>query len=193
MTDSTKEAEGASTRSLTATQKMSKLIEEKIGEYNRYKFKDDNLWEAFRDDFYNFTAEDFKQATLPVQRALRTHLRTYGVWVKWDRKTTIAKSLYDVITETEPTQWTIEEVSSSNETFCSNKVVAIANLQTNPQETAPKLKQAQAYISTRSFEKRPSEVKLEQNIYDAEDTPPKPSQQDLGYERELANLVRMYD
>lgn len=80
MSDPTNEAETTATRLAAAAKEMNVLIESKIAEYNKYKFKDDNLWDAFKDDFCEYTAEDFKLARLPLQRALRTHLRTFGVW-----------------------------------------------------------------------------------------------------------------
>ncbi|KAI1007169.1 hypothetical protein K3495_g1050 [Podosphaera aphanis] len=126
MSDPTNEAEKTATGS-AAAKAMNVLIGSKIAEYNKYKFKDDNHWEAFKDDFCECTAEDFKHARLPLQRVLRSHLRTFGVWVKWDRKTTIAKSPYNVVKEEIPTEWTLEEISSSNETFSSNKIATIMN------------------------------------------------------------------
>lgn len=93
-------------------QKRNKHIEDKINEYNKYNFKDDNLWNAFKDEFAHLNVENFRQAIVPLQRALRSHLRASGVWIGWDRKTTVPESLFELLEEEEPAKWTLKEIAS---------------------------------------------------------------------------------
>lgn len=65
-------------------------MSKRVNEYITYNFKDDLLWEAFKDDFTSVTEEDFKATSPNALRLLRSHLRTYGVWVQWDRKASVA-------------------------------------------------------------------------------------------------------
>src|SRR5437899_1957597 len=50
--------------------------------YRSRKYKDDNLWQMFHEDFEGFTTEIFAQAHRQALRDLRAHLYNQGVWVK---------------------------------------------------------------------------------------------------------------
>ncbi|KHJ35289.1 putative glycosyl [Erysiphe necator] len=140
------------------------------------------------------------------------------VWVEWDikRKTTIAKSLYNTPIEKTPTEWTLEEVSNSNEKFDSVKIVNITKnikdinspltLQLNPQNSFLPLKEKSPYL----FEPSSSKAQLAVNkktLSPFESTSNKTqltsnhpsssqfsiSQPAPDYARELVNLSNMYE
>ena len=119
------------TAAISAQEDRQKLvnsyIKEKMKEFSEHKFKDDNLWEAFKDEFSHFSEADFKSASISVQLEVCQHLRRNGVWVEWDRKrqTTTAKSLHNALLEEIPTEWTFDEISNSNETFNSVKILRL--------------------------------------------------------------------
>lgn len=207
------EAEGTTTRAKTKQQVVNKHIDEKLNEYVRYKFKDDNLWDAFKDDFENFTEEDFKQASVPLLRTLRAHLCTHGVWVKWNRNTTIAASLYEVLIEEEPTKWTIEDVLKSNETFNSNKIIHLLKSSEKVNSHLPSASQPQAPDNPPTIKPEPLSQNLlnEQSLSQAKfqaipqlptlQSPQIPVERDLfatpdktsGFGKELSNLARIYN
>ena len=78
---------------------VNSYIKEKMKEFSEYNFKDDNLWEAFKDEFSHFSEADFKSASISVQLELCLHLRRNGLWVEWDgkRQTTTAKFLHNAL------------------------------------------------------------------------------------------------
>lgn len=75
------------------TQEFNDFTKNKIQEFVAYKFKDDNLWEAFKDEFGHFKEADFKKISISLQRLLQQHLISHGVRVEWDkdRRIKIAK------------------------------------------------------------------------------------------------------
>jgi hypothetical protein len=72
--------------------------------------QDDNLWEVFKDDFPGFTTETFKNChPIDIQR-LRLLLRTNGVWVLKDPRTTVAQSLYNTLSEQVQSEWPEDDI-----------------------------------------------------------------------------------
>ncbi len=92
--------------------------------WEKFGFKDMSLWETFQYDFESYTEEDFKSASIHHQRKLRDYLRKYGVWVRKQQRYTIARSLYEVLLEEEPTSWTEAEITAceENEEFASYQI-----------------------------------------------------------------------
>ena len=92
--------------------------------WEKFGFKDMDLWETFQYDFEGFTEEDFRSASIHHQRKLRAYLRKYGVWVRKQQRYTIARSLHEVLLEEEPTPWTEAEIIAceENEDFASYKI-----------------------------------------------------------------------
>ena len=78
-------------------QQINKFIEQKVNNYIKFKIKDDNLWEAFKDDFISFEEDDFNAASLVYIRGLLIHLRTHRVWVKNNRSANIVTSLMETL------------------------------------------------------------------------------------------------
>ncbi|RKF75276.1 hypothetical protein GcC1_079023 [Golovinomyces cichoracearum] len=101
---------------------LTLYIFKKVEEYALYKFRDDVLWEAFNDDFVRVTENNLSYISPNLLRVLRSHLRTHGVLVEWDRNLSVLQSIFQTITEKEPRIWTREEFENSNETFNSNKI-----------------------------------------------------------------------
>ncbi|RKF79166.1 hypothetical protein GcC1_049034, partial [Golovinomyces cichoracearum] len=117
-----------------------------------------------------------------------------------DKKTTIAKSLYDVFTEEDPTEWTIEEITSSNETFSSNRITNLINLRTRQQIVAPKLIQKPQDSVKYSPSENISEIKSKQDtesvinpaFQNTHDNPYK-SKKIFRKGKDLSDLARIYD
>ena len=108
----------------TPLRNVDKIIEEALKVWEKFGFKDMSLWETFQYDFESYTEEDFKSASIHHQRKLRDYLRKYGVWVRKQQRYTIARSLYEVLLEEEPTSWTEAEITAceENEEFASYQI-----------------------------------------------------------------------
>ncbi len=85
---------------------------------------DNDLWDSFRDEFAEWTDEDFKLATITCQKKFRAYLRSRGVWVMKHERKTIAKSLHDVLQKETETPWIEEEIKRCmlTEHFTSNVI-----------------------------------------------------------------------
>ena len=84
---------------------VSDYVRFKTIEYRTADLQDDNLWEAFNDDFSGFTVEAFKNCYLSDIRRLRLLLRANGVWVLKDTHVTIAQSMHNTLTEQIQSEW----------------------------------------------------------------------------------------
>ena len=84
-------------------------------EYEVYDFKDDDLWEAYKDDFQSFTLQTFKDCNQTNIRKLRLLLRVRGVWVTKNRNLTVPESLFNTPQEDKPTEWTEFEIKEHME------------------------------------------------------------------------------
>lgn len=195
----------AKTRAQSKQQKaINDFIKEKIDEFSTYKFKDDNLWEAYQDEFRHLK-EDFKLASQPLLRSLRSYLRTHGVWVRWERDTSLSSSLFYKWTEKVPTKWTKEEVLQSNESFDSVKIIHLpkpSQIQSAQTTTGCFPSKDQKYDnkfeSSRSI--TPSRDPLTQSFPSIDPTKDQkgkvkfePQYPTIGYSRELSALSKMYD
>ena len=65
--------------SSTPLRNVDKIIDEALKVWEKFGFKDMDLWETFQYDFEGFTEEDFRSASIHHQRNLRIYLRKYGV------------------------------------------------------------------------------------------------------------------
>jgi hypothetical protein len=97
-------------------EEIDDFIAFKVTEYIHYDFQDDELWELYKEDFKDFTIAIFKDCNQPGIRKLRAMLRMYGVWVRKDRRKTVAESLYNTLQEDEPTEWTAQEIEEHLQT-----------------------------------------------------------------------------
>ena len=61
------------------TTDIDDFIKFKTLEYETVDFRDDELWEAYKDDFKDFTTETFRNCNQTCTRKLRMLLRTNGV------------------------------------------------------------------------------------------------------------------
>ena len=93
----------------SSTMDVTGTIETAFKVWERYNFRDLDLWESFREDFKGFKEDDFKQTSIHCQRKLREFLRKRGVWVERS-KLTIARSLFNTLQEDENPPWTEAEV-----------------------------------------------------------------------------------
>lgn len=177
------------TPSISKQEEIDNFIKKTLKEFTSYNFKDDNLWEAYQDEFSDKTLDDFQAASRTALRSLRTYLSSHGVWVKWDRHTTMAVSLFNTLSEESPTEWTKEDIINSNETFDSVKII---NVMKNSQNYSVQTKLGNPRMSTQELPKR------SQSIHPSTDQasqkkPSEPSSYPItGYGRELSNLAKMY-
>ena len=96
----------------TTVEHISEYIRYKTIEYKTTDLKDSDLWEVFKEDFTGFTVETFKSCIPADIRNLRKLLRKNGVWVIKDRNVLVAQSLFNMLQEEEPTEWTTEAVTA---------------------------------------------------------------------------------
>lgn len=103
---------------------VNEIILKALKEWEELDFRDLSLWEAFQEEFEDFTDENFKLATITHLRKLRDFQRRRGVWILKQSRTSIAKSLHNTLLEEEATPWTEEEVKRcyDNEKFSSNLI-----------------------------------------------------------------------
>ena len=116
---------------LMSTTDVNDYIQFKLLEYGHYKLLNDDLWEQYKEDFADFTEAIFKTCNLAAICNLRTLLRNQGVWVKKDRRVTIAQSLHDTLREEDQTEWTKEQILDhikTNGLFASFKLNRISSL-----------------------------------------------------------------
>ena len=110
---------------------INDYIKFKMEEYEEIVFKNDDLWEQFKEDFATFIEDTFKSVNQTSIRRLRTHLRKYGVWVRKDRRGgTAAQALYQTLLEEDLAPWTekeIRECLDAGEIFDSRRIDRIFN------------------------------------------------------------------
>lgn len=90
---------------------VNEYIKFKLVEYEYFDAKDYDLWETFREDFAEFKEETFKNCNQLIIRNLRKCLCTRGVYVLREKRTTVAKSLHNLILENEPSTWNQELIA----------------------------------------------------------------------------------
>ena len=66
----------------TPQRDVDKIIDEALKAWEKYGFKDMDLWEIFQEDFEGFTEEDFRSASNHNARRLRNYLQKYGIKVR---------------------------------------------------------------------------------------------------------------
>ena len=79
-------------------------------EYKVYNFKDNELQEAYKDNFQNFTLQIFKNCNQIYIRKLQILLRTNGVWVRKYRNAIVPKLLFNTLQEEKPIEQTKPEI-----------------------------------------------------------------------------------
>ncbi len=84
-----------------------------IKKWKLYNLQDTNLWVTFRDDFEEWTEQDFKTASIDALRGLRNFLRKHGVWISRQKRKTIAKSLHEMLENETETSWTKKKIMNS--------------------------------------------------------------------------------
>ena len=82
---------------LTSINDVNDYVKFKVLEYGHYNFKNDDMWEQYKEDFVDFTEAIFKAYNCIVIYNLWTLLRHQGVWV--NKQVTILQSLYDILCE----------------------------------------------------------------------------------------------
>jgi hypothetical protein len=105
------------------------ILENKMQEWN--ELLNDDMWDSFRTKFVEWIDENFKLASITIQKKLKTFLRSRDVWVMKSSKLIIAKSLAQVVTKDTFTSWTEEEIRRclTSETFVFHVVIHL--LKTN--------------------------------------------------------------
>src|SRR6266516_285391 len=119
------------------TEDINDFVKFKTLEYEVYDFKDDELWEAYKEDFKSFTLPILKSCNPTNTRKLRMLLRANGVWVQKHRNMTVPESLLNTLQEEEPTEWTEFEIKEHMATvgkFNSGRINYMLN-KTHPTNT----------------------------------------------------------
>ena len=89
---------------------LNGFISWRIDRYEDEKWRNYELWEAFVEDFIDFTETLFQLAGKDYLRKLRSFLRANGVYVNRQAGIPMAKELFKVVQEEKQHQWTKEEV-----------------------------------------------------------------------------------
>ncbi len=99
------------------------ILENKMREWD--ELLDDDLWNSFHTKFAEWINEDFKLASITIQKKFRAFLRSRDVWVMKSTTQTIAKSLAQVVKRDISTPWTEEEIRScmNSKTFVSSIII----------------------------------------------------------------------
>ncbi len=97
--------------SLTKREDKNAFIQVMIRIYEKKNLMNDTLWEQFKEDFQEWTEEDFKDDVLNIRlRRLRNVLRKRDVWVLKNNKIIIARSLVNILQEENSTLWIEDEI-----------------------------------------------------------------------------------
>lgn len=94
----------------TTFNRTPSFVAKKMRDWTRYDFKNDNLWEAFLDNFEDYIVKKFKLADIDELRELRSFPRRRGVWVQMKSKISAVNSLMNLLKEEKSTEWTGEEI-----------------------------------------------------------------------------------
>jgi len=64
--------------------RINTVILDTLRAYQDKDYRDIELWECFREDYYDWTKVIFSVATLELVQELRDYLRSHGCWVPRD-------------------------------------------------------------------------------------------------------------
>ncbi len=105
------------------------ILENKMQEWD--ELLDDDLCNSFRTEFAEWIDENFKLASITIQKKFKAFLRARDVWVMKSLKLIIAKSLAQVVEKDTLTSWTEEKIRSclKSKTFVSHVIIHL--LKTN--------------------------------------------------------------
>jgi len=82
----------------TIKDKLAEFIETKIYIYKKEDFLDNTLWTIFREEFKEFTLEDFRKIRSDTRAKLRKHLLKKEVCVaKHNTRITLSNVLFNII------------------------------------------------------------------------------------------------
>lgn len=171
--------------------------------YEEYNFLDYNLWEMFQEDFGDFTEATFGMIKRHTSSTLRGLLRSRGVWIRHEKRKTIAQSLYATLQEERPTPWTNQEIQEHMATkgdFLSRVITSNLTRGSNPpnpptphsaryQQMSPPPQSLPAGPQATAPPAPPLAPTAPIQAPQAPETPPAG---DRSYGKELANLAKMY-
>ena len=172
------------------------------------------MWEIYKEDFDTFTIEIFKICHQMTIRKLRSHLRRNGVWVKVDRHTTVAQSLYATLQEDEPIEWTETEMKEQldKDGFNSYQAKRLRSQRSTSPQPQPQSQRPTSLSSSLSSSLSLPPSNLQQSTSPPQQTPfqqtplqqtppSQPQEPQLssttasttsGFGKELANLAKLY-
>ena len=143
-----------------AANQISQFVEETKRFWDEEDFQNTELWRSYKEEFENYTEDDFNQINNQQIREFRDFLRQRGVWVEKGR-TFIATALYNVLQERECTAWSREEIlkCACEEHFTFSKIKWMLDEKKERAAQATALKFRKFFPSTRSkFFKSPAFV-----------------------------------
>ena len=107
---------------------LTAFIEKTKKLWNEKDFQNIELWRSYREEFENYTKNDFNRINNQKIRELRDFLKQRGVWVEKE-KTLITMTLYNVLQEGECTAWSKKKILKCDceEHFTSPKIKWMLN------------------------------------------------------------------
>jgi hypothetical protein len=82
----------------TTKDELAEFVETKIYMHEKEDFSDNTLWTVFREEFKEFTLEDFRKMRSDTRAKLRKHLLKRGVCIaKHNARITLSNILFDII------------------------------------------------------------------------------------------------
>jgi hypothetical protein len=94
---------------------LQKHVDKTLHFYNTRSLPptDNILWEWFQGNFSLWTIRDFQNLALSTQKELRAYLRCGGVYVRPDRGSSIAQTLYEVANEDKQHEWSQDDIKQA--------------------------------------------------------------------------------
>jgi hypothetical protein len=175
----------------TTIKDIDDYITFKITEYTHYNVHDEDLWEVFKEDFKGFSLIMLKECSQLGIRKLRTLLRMNGVWVRKDRRMTVAESLYNTLQEEDPIEWTMQEIEEHIRTEGQFNSVPINHILSQDNKLA-----GPTHARTTALPDLPGPLdspELHQHTQSVSGEPEQlASREQSTFGKELANLAKMY-
>ena len=91
---------------------LNGFITWRINRYEKFNYRDYDLWAAFVEDFIDFTETQFQLANKDCVRNLRDFLCANGVYVHRQARVSMVKELFKVLQEDNPHEWTDDEIQN---------------------------------------------------------------------------------
>jgi hypothetical protein len=127
---------------------LEEYVATKIYLHNYENVTDYNLWTVFKEEFKNFTTNNFKQLRVVTRTRLRAHLLRGGVCVKrHNTKRHISDALFSFLQEEKQHVWTNDELA---DTLVELKLMTTVSLRDRLNPTLARLATTSSRLRTPS-------------------------------------------